>query len=214
MTKSSGYSRDLTKKEIKDLQLKYSSQLKRTRKGFIEVPVKQRLLHITNWEEGTTRDDVHRYFYEIREHAESALGDFLLLCDTLTEKQIKDIFEFKAKGELKDKLSVTGDSAESQKLWYFVPSLENILRAVLKSEDPRDEKPSNPWEDMKLSEQPDTWKFMMVNHLIGICFEFLKENRFVTSKSHERLVEEVLDMISSESHNTLIPIFWRKSSLV
>lgn len=92
MTKSSSYSRDLTKKEIKDIQAKYAPHMKRTRKGFLERPVKERLLHITNWKEETTNEEIYRYFYEIREHAKSAIDDFRLLCDILTESQLQEIF--------------------------------------------------------------------------------------------------------------------------
>ena len=40
-------------------------------------------------------------------------------------------------------------------------------------------------------------------------FKFLKKNRYINSKSNDRLVEEVLDMVDSEAKNTQIPPFWR-----
>src|SRR5256885_1102321 len=92
MTKSSGYTRDLTHNEIKHLNLKYEKLMKRTRGGFLSREVKERLLHITNWEVGITSDEIYKYFYEIREHVKTAIGEFQLLCDVLTEKELRIIF--------------------------------------------------------------------------------------------------------------------------
>jgi len=208
-----GYQRTMSKSEIKELQEKYLIHMKRSRGGFLERPVKQRLLHVTNWEEETDDTDISKYFYEVREHAKTAFEEFLLLCDVLTESQIKDIFQFKAEGELLDKISHEGDGKKSQHLWHSVPSMENILRGILKTSD-TNMVTENIWKDMRLYEQPDSWKFNMAHHIIEICFEFLKENRFITSKAHQRLVEEVLDMLGSESHNTLVPKYWRGTSVV
>lgn len=207
------YQRKLSKPEIKDLQERHAIHMKRSRGGFLERPVKQRLLHATNWEEETGDIEISKYFYEIREHAKTAFGELLLLCDVLTEKQIKEIFQFKAEGELEDMISHEGGGKKSQQLWHSVPSIENILRGVLKT-DEGNIVTENIWKNMALHEQLDSWKFHMAHHIIEICFEFLTKNKFITSKAHQRLVDEVLDMLGSESHNTLVPKYWRGTTVV
>lgn len=92
MANSSDYTRTLTRNQIKDLQEKYEPVLKRSRGGFLEIPVKEKLLHITNWEKTVTSREVSQYFYEIREHAKTALNDLGLLCDVLNEEQLQLIF--------------------------------------------------------------------------------------------------------------------------
>lgn len=92
MVKSSDYTRELTAKEIKLLQGKYNNHLNRTRKGFLERPMVERLLHITNWKRDTTDQDIYQYFYEIREHVKTALVDLQLICETLHEDQLQEIF--------------------------------------------------------------------------------------------------------------------------
>lgn len=66
--------------------------MKRSRGGFLEMPVKERLLRKTNWKKDASNKEISDYFYEIREHAKSALLDLHLLCDTLSESQLKEIF--------------------------------------------------------------------------------------------------------------------------
>lgn len=209
MVESSNYLRDLSKNEIAGLQTKYDIHMKRTKSGFLERPVKEKLLRKKRWSEYTQDDEVYDFFYKIREHAKTALGDLMLLCDVLTDSQLREIFEFKTEGELKKQLSITKFGSEYGKLLSFAPSLENFLNSLTVS---HDTKPVSPkvWDNRTLEVQPDSWKFYLVEHLIEISFEFLKQNGFITSKAHQRLVEEVMDMIISESRNTLIPKAFRK----
>jgi hypothetical protein len=91
MTKSSGYTRDLTDKRIKDLKTRYQLHKKRSRNGFLSTHTRERLLHITNWSEDTEVRDIYQFFYDIREHAKAAIDDFRLLSDVLTEKEFQQL---------------------------------------------------------------------------------------------------------------------------
>ncbi len=92
LVKSSDYTRDLSKQEIKDLQVKYIPFLKRSvRSGCIPTEMKKRLLHTTNWKEESNQE-IYQFFSDIREHALTGLMDLQLLCDTLNEKELKRIF--------------------------------------------------------------------------------------------------------------------------
>jgi len=92
MVKSSDYTQDLSKQEIKDLQEKYIPFLKRSvRSGCIPTEMKKRLLHKTNWK-GESNQEIYQFFSDIRDHALTGLMDLQLLCDTLNEKELRRIF--------------------------------------------------------------------------------------------------------------------------
>lgn len=209
MVDSSKYLRDISKKEIAELQAKFDIHMKRTKSGFLERPVKERLLHKKRLEEYTKDDEVYDFYYKIREHTKTAFGDFMLLCDVLTENQLQEIFEFKLEGELKKKIASTRDGHESTQLFRMVPSLENILNSIIEDRGIEQKNPTKMWDKRTLELQPDSWKYYLVKHLIETGFQFLIKNGYVTSQAHKRLVEEAIDMINSESHNTVIPKVFR-----
>ena len=211
MTKASAYARDFNQKDIKVLQEKYSLYLKKAsrNRGFIPTKKTERLLHLTNWEEDASKDDIYQFFSDLKAHTRTAFWDIQLLCDTLKPTILKDIFQWEYPDELKEEISHESDTKKSQELFHKVPTIDNAVRAILFSKE--EEKLSDIWKHKELVMQPDAWKFEIARNLIRICFEFLKENRFITSKSHERLVEEVIDMINSESRNIAVPKYWRQT---
>ncbi|MGI0102497.1 MAG: hypothetical protein ACREA7_07885 [Nitrosotalea sp.] len=211
MTKASAYTRDLTQKEIKVLQAKYEPYLKKAsrNRGFIPLEKTKRLLHITNWEEDTSSNDVYQFFSDLKSHTRTSFGDIQLICDTLKPSVLNDIFRWEYPEELNKQLSHEADPKKSQDLHSRVPTIENVVKALLFSKEEKEEKPDEIWKHKGLVLQPDAWKFNIASNLIRICFEFLQENKFITSKSHERLIEEVTDMINAESHNLMVPKFWR-----
>lgn len=208
------YLRKLSKKEIEELQLKYEIHIKRSRGGFLERPIKEKLLRYKKLDQYATTDDISKDFWEIREHAKTAIGDLLLLTDTLTESQLKEILLTQPPKDIMDSLSKNPDTKAHDRVWQSNPRLENVLRSILKDRDFGGIYDKKEWDKKELSEQEDAWKFFMVQTIIEICFDFLKNNSYVTTKAHERLVEEVIDMINSESRNTRIPRVHRKTTWV
>ena len=92
------YLRELNKKEIKSLDSEYKEFVKPRNSGFLTTKDKELFLHERKWEEETTEQNVYDFFSNIREKTESAMKDFELLCDVLTEKQLEIIF-----GKTKDR---------------------------------------------------------------------------------------------------------------
>lgn len=211
MVDSSKYLRDLTKNEINELSLKYFIHMKRAKAGFLERPVKERLLRKTRWSEYTQDSDVYDFFYKIREHARTGIGDLLLLCDTLTETQLKEIFITQPTKEQLDPIKYNTDVKVHDRMWQSIPTLENVLRTILKDRETYDIQNKKVWEKKELIEQSDAWKFFFAQSIVRICLEFFKNNSFITTKAHERLVEEVIDMLDSESKHTYVPRFYRKT---
>ena len=127
MTKASSYLRDLTQNEINDLQKKYEKHLRRTRGGFLENPVKERLLRITNWEEDVSNDAIYQYFYDVREHTKTAIGEMQLLCDVLNEEQLQMIFGTKQ------------DKPLAEPLYPIVEVLSSLIPTRIQTDDTRDQ---------------------------------------------------------------------------
>jgi len=69
------YTRELTQSEIEDLKTKYKSHIKATRDGFLNTRIKERLLHISKWNDKPSDREIYDFFYEIRERSKTAILD-------------------------------------------------------------------------------------------------------------------------------------------
>jgi hypothetical protein len=196
MNKSGLYTRDLSKKEIQSLQRKYTGYLKRSRQGFLSNNNKMILLKYKKWGEGTDSDDIYRFFYEIREKAFTAFSDLMLLCDTLSEDQIKEIFNIEPNISNKEP-RVFGNEEDYQSFQRQHPVFNNIVENVLKDRSPITLKTIRKKSDYDLI-LDDSWQAFLAYGLIDMCLKFFSEHGFLSSKAHERLADEVKDMLNVE----------------
>jgi hypothetical protein len=93
--KNSKYLRDLTRKQIEDINKKYEKYLKDVnpqRNGFLTNSQKNLLLRKKNLEQNKAQNTNSDNFSQIREKTRSALVDFQLLFDTMSENQLKVLF--------------------------------------------------------------------------------------------------------------------------
>lgn len=197
------YTRFLNEKEIKHLQQKYEDHMKNSRGGMLSQDRRKKLLHKAHWNEEDKKissEYLSKYFYELRESTKGTFLDFLLLCDTLSSDQIREIFELNVPDEFYSQVEKGAKRTELQKIVDSMPSLENVVRSVLMSKD------SINTQDKKSKSEiaPDSWKFELAYRLVRMSFIFLEKNQFITSKAHRRLIEETIDMLDSERHNTLL----------
>lgn len=178
---SSTYIRELNKKQIKDLQAKYSEHLKQSRQGFLSMPVKKKLLRVTRFEKDE-KSDQSGFFYDIREHAKASFGDFLLLLDTLDDAQIQKIFESQmlSDKQLSNLRKIT-DPKDMQEFFEKLPNFLSMINQIFKDRT-----------------YDDTWQAYMSYYVIIICTRFLKEHGFVSTISHNRLLDEIEDMVNVE----------------
>jgi hypothetical protein len=192
------YTRKLTKKEIGDLNDKYASHVKRTRGGFLPRKKLMRLLHHTNWEQGSIRkytgtigtdqevfgggDEtaLTKYFYEIREHAQAAIDDFRLLSDVLTEKELRAIF-----GKKIDEMNKMPVYPISLLLESLLPKITNQKKGIVVQE--------------ILKEQE--WRKGVLEEVVISALHWYLESGVFKTESHQRLLSDTLDAIAIMSGN-------------
>ncbi len=195
MAKSSEYTRELSEKQIKTLQARYKGYIKRTRRGFLSTSEKEKLLKIRKWQESDA--EISQFFYEVRESAKTAFTDFVLLCDTLNEKEIESIF---SNNYSKTELSKMPDSMNFELMEQYYrshPIFKDVIRYIL--QDRSVVSLSNVKSAKKLELfLDDSWQAYLAHDLIRICLQFFREHGFISTKAHERLAEEVEDMINVE----------------
>lgn len=195
MTKSSKYTRELNEKEIKTLQTRYKGYLKRTRRGFLSTSEREKLLKIKKWHESD--GEIYQFFYDIRERAKTAFADLILLCDTLNEKEIENIFSNNYSNTELKKMP-DGMSFELMEQYYRSYSVfKDVIRYVLQDRSTIKLSNIKLKKDFELFDD-DSWQAFLAHDLIRICLQFYKEHGFITTKAHERLTEEVEDMINVE----------------
>lgn len=195
MTKSSKYTRELSAKQIKTLQDRYSGYLKRTRRGFLSASEKEKLLKIKKWQESD--HEIYQFFYEIRESAKTAFADFILLCDTLNEKEIREIF---SNDYSTNKINEMPDGMNFELMEQFYrtrPLLKDVIRYVLQDRSKVKFTNIKSNKDLELFDD-DSWQAYLAHDLIRICLQFFREHNFISTKAHERLADEVEDMINVE----------------
>jgi len=174
MVKSSDYTQDLSKKEIKDLQTKYKPSLKRSkRSGFLPTETKKRLLHLKNWEKDTSNQEIYQFFSDIREHALSGMMDLQLLCNTLNEKELKKIFGTKP--------TAVEDYPITKVLLSLLPESRTLR---MKSK-----------EKEKIQKQQE-WRKIILNEVaLETLYWYFHSGLFQTD-AHTRLLAETMDAIS------------------
>jgi hypothetical protein len=200
------YRRELSKNEQKNIHFKYKDHVN-AEAGIFTSDKRKKLLGVKQ-KSGSYHEDTADFWYDVRTHTKSGLKDLEILAEVAHHDQLKEIFQSNLTDETIKKMKETEDENMKYLIQQTNPTLDNVFRFILESRSSvKIEK--EPWNNDKLKEQEDAWKYYLTRDMIRVCFEFLKNNRYITSKSHERLVEEVLDMIDSEAHNTRIPPFWR-----
>jgi len=174
MVKSSDYTQDLSKKEIKDLQSRYVPYLKRSkRSGFLPTETKKRLLHLTNWESDTSNQEIYQFFSDIREHTLSGMMDLQLLCNTLNEKELKKIFGTKP--------TVVEDYPITKVLLSLLPESRTFRM--------------KPKEKEKLQKEQE-WRTVILNEMVLESLYWYFNSGLFKTDAHTRLLAETIDAIS------------------
>jgi hypothetical protein len=183
---SSTYIRKLTKNEISSLQRRYEHHYNRTRQGFLSRKVIEILLRKRHFQRSENKS---QFFYDIREHAKSAFGDFMLLIETLDDSQLKEIFEsIPNQKEIKKFKEISDFNSDT-----FLNMIKLLFKMC----------------------GDDTWRAYLCFYIITIMFEFLKERSFISTRSHIRTLDEAIDAINVEiSRNTQIPFDKRLKGFV
>jgi len=195
------YTRGYTPKQINQLQTKYDFHLQRRRRGFLSSNQKKILLHLSKWKKGTDNSAKHKFFYELRESAKTAFGDYLLLTETLNDDQLKEIFTHYSFTDKEEKYR-SEKNIEHVEFYKQIPVLHNVLESLFKLEYQNEPVVDSKGKFSHTISLPkdidDEWQARFAEETIRICLKFFKEHSLISTKAHERLVEEVEDMINVE----------------
>ena len=168
------YLRDLNQKGLKSLNSEYEEFVKPRNLGFLTTKHKEKLLRLRKWEQETDEGDVSNFFFDIREKAKSAMKDFELICDILTEEQLEMIFG-KTKNDEK--------SLFSELLAKLLPVEEEFKKMEMTKEE-RVLLESKEWRKYLLSDMID--KGLSWYYYSGIFRTF----------SHQRTIKDAIDAVS------------------
>jgi len=168
------YLRDLNQKGLKSLNSEYEEFVKPRNLGFLTTKHKEKLLRLRKWEQETDEGDVSNFFFDIREKAKSAMKDFELLCDLLTEEQLEMIF---------------GKTKENKK-----PLFSKLLVKLLPVEE-KSKKKKMTKEDMLLLKSKEWRKYLLSDIIVKGLLWYYKSGIFQTF-AHQRAIEDTIDAVS------------------
>lgn len=180
------YRRKLSKEDHKNIVRKYKKH--RDANGGIFVSrTRRRLLGIKDEKSGLFREDTSDFWLDVRSNVKTALTDLQLICEVANQDQLKEMFSV---------IPYSSRQSDPTKA-----SLANVIEALLYTliQYKRDKDGLKPIFDQKNI----LWKSELSNEIVQKCLEFYNINGMITSKAHERLVMEVIDMLGSEFSHTL-----------
>ena len=158
-------------------------------------------MYFKKWEKGTDDSQKYKCFYDIRERAKTTFGDYLLLTEVLTDEQLQNIFT-KYNTTKKEQQFLHKRKIEFQDRIHHIPAFHNMLESLFRLEyknEPVIDHDGKLADTISMSkDEDDAWKARFTEETINICLKFFKEHRLISTKVHERLVEEVEDMINVE----------------
>jgi len=178
------YRRKLIKGKQKQVLTRYKKH--RDAEGGIFKPDKRRkLLGLKAKSRKVSPENLSNFWSDTRNTVKNGLSDLHLISDVANAEQMKKMFDLVSYQELNE------DKSRS--------SLATIVKSVLDSPDGSKEFIINKQRKITHNkESPDAWKAFLAKEIIDQCLKFYESHGFVTSKAHQRLVEELKDMLNVE----------------
>ncbi len=178
------YRRKLNQGKQKYVNDRYKTH-KDAKAGIFTSDKRRKLLGIKPKGRDVSPENLANFWYDVRTSVTKGLADLHLVSEVAHEDQMKEMFQPHPYQAIKEDPSLS--------------SLATLVSSVLESPDgsskfivSRRRKPS------MLKEQPDAWKAVLAQEIVKHCLGFFSNHGFVTSKAHQRVVDELNDMISSE----------------
>ena len=198
--KMADYRRQLSKYEQKELLDKYKKH--RDAEGGIFTSDKRRkLLGIKGESKKQIHEDSADFWYDVRKTVKNGLKDMELICDVAHPDQLKEMFIETLFKEEKDELAKIINIEEKIRFFKRIPSLEKALNALFKDYIVNhyviDKHTGQKYTQSDIIGD-DSWKAYLGYHTVITCMKFFKGHNFISTKAHERLVEEVEDMLNVE----------------
>ncbi len=204
------YRRELYQMERKNLIDKYK-KLRDERGGIFTSTMRRRLLGIKLSSNNQFREDSADFWYDVRTYVKNGLKDLELICEVAHPDQLDDILtgRFLSKEEQQE-LAKISDPNENHMFFERLPSLTGTLTALFKDyKRVKTIKSANSdlqYNEFVSVEKSDAWRAELANKIIKIGLNFYKEHNLITTKAHQRLVDELEDMLDVElGHAHVLP---------
>ena len=200
------YLRKLSKEDSNRLKNKAKTRIKNRRNGFLTKDHVEKLSGITKFERGAHEGELSKYFFEIREKSHSALIDFQILCDSLTEEQLEEIFtkrtetKFSGKSFVHTRYSITELMDSLIPFVIYPPQLTEKELKIIRTEHPNFQI-SEPLPDKQIEtiQKEREWrKYFLEDMAIQILLWYFHSGLFKTN-SQKQLLFDAIDTIQVNS---------------
>jgi len=193
------YRRELSKNDSKLIHSIYKEHT--DDEGGIFTKDKRRKLLGLKQKHGKYFEDTADFWYDVRSNVKSGLKDLELFFDVADKNQIKEVlYDAPSKEELKS-LKLTRDHNKIYELKRQIPSLTHTLSALFQKYYKTSKMKLPSGETRKYSEhieEDDMWRANLIHDIIKIGVTYLRDHKLVSSKAHERLTDEFVDMVNVE----------------
>ena len=202
------YRRKLSKNDLKLIHSVY--KVHTDDDGGIFTKDKRRKLLGLKQKQGKYFEDSADFWYDVRSTVKSGLKDLELFFDVAHQKQIKEVIHDTPIKEESHLPRITRDYNKIYVLSRQIPSLTKTLTALLQKhyKPSKTKLPSGEIRKYsKFIEEDEEWRAFLVQDIIKICITYLQDHKLVSSKAHERLTDEFVDMVNVEiARGTKIPL--------
>jgi hypothetical protein len=193
------YRRELNQRDQKLTHVIYKNHVNND--GGIFTKDKRRKLLGLRQEHGKYFEDTADFWYDVRSSVKTGLKDLELFFSVAHPEQIREVIFDYPKKEEADILKKTHDANKQFELFRQIPSLNRMLSSLFEPHYRYKTVKSHAGEPVTYSEQieeEEEWKPFLLHDIIKLGIEYLESQNFISSKAHQRLTEEFLDMINVE----------------
>jgi len=193
------YRRKLSKNDLNLIHSVY--KVHTDDEGGIFTEDKRRKLLGLKQKQGKYFEDTADFWYDVRSSVKSGLKDLELFFEVADKNQIKEVLY---DAPLKEEMNLPKLTRDYNKIYFLqrqIPSLIRTLTALFQKYYKKRKIKLSTGETRKYSEhieEDDTWRAMLVNDIINISITYLRDHNLISSKAHERLTDEFVDMVNVE----------------
>ncbi len=132
------------------------------------------------------------------------MRDFQLIIETLTDDKLQEIFKKDNLSDEEQKRKPEINSDAEKEFYQNLPSLLNVLESLFKLETRvvkvpyKEGKMKKIHQFVEVVDEDDSWKAILAEDIMNICLKFFIEHRYISTKAHQRLVDEIKDAINVE----------------
>ena len=169
--------------------------------GGIFTEDKRRKLLGLKQKQGKYFEDTADFWYDVRSSVKSGLKDLELFFEVADKNQIKEVLY---DAPLKEEMNLHKLTRDYNKIYFLqrqIPSLTRTLTALFQKYYKTRKIKLSTGETRRYSEhieEDDTWRAMLVDQIINIGITYLRDHNLISSKAHERLTDEFVDMVNVE----------------